>query len=103
MSLYNVIIISLFEIAGDFSFEQYANTEKLSSLGWGVTWYAVMIFFIIKALKQRNILFMNASWDGVSAVLETLAAMIILGETLRSTNEYIGLGLIIAGLYFMYK
>jgi multidrug transporter EmrE-like cation transporter len=103
MSLYNVILVSLFEIAGDFSFEQYANTEETSSLGWGLTWYGIMIFFLIKALKQRNILFVNASWDGVSAVLETLAAMLILGQTLNNTNEYIGLALIISGLTFMYK
>jgi len=40
-------------------------------------------------------------WDGVSAIVETLAAYFILGERLNTTSQYIGLGMIIVGLFML--
>jgi multidrug transporter EmrE-like cation transporter len=103
MSFYNVFLLSLAEIFGDFQLENYATTDNLVSLSNGILGYAGVVYILIKSLRQRNVLFVNASWDGMSAILETLAAMIFLGETLKTTSEYIGLVLIISGLFFLYK
>jgi multidrug transporter EmrE-like cation transporter len=43
----------------------------------------------------------NAAWDGVSALIETFAAYFILGERLADPNQYIGIGLIVFGLFFL--
>jgi multidrug transporter EmrE-like cation transporter len=40
-------------------------------------------------------------WDGVSAILETLAAYFILGERLNNTWQYVGLVLLIVGLFLV--
>jgi multidrug transporter EmrE-like cation transporter len=44
----------------------------------------------------------NAAWDGVSAIVETLAAIFILGQRMNSISEWIGLVLIISGLFFLH-
>jgi hypothetical protein len=40
-------------------------------------------------------------WDGVSALLEGLAAYLILGEKLNTRSQYMGLLLIIIGIFIL--
>jgi multidrug transporter EmrE-like cation transporter len=40
-------------------------------------------------------------WDGVSAILETAAAFFIFGERMNSWTQYLGLALIIAGIFIL--
>ena len=40
-------------------------------------------------------------WDGVSTLVESLAAMIFLGERLINPLEYFGLGMIIGGIILL--
>lgn len=102
MSFINIGLLSLVEIFGDFELEKFANTNNLYYLSTGVLGYAGVVFFLIKSLRQRNILFVNAAWDGVSAIIETLAAIFILGQRMNSMSEWVGLGLIISGLFFLH-
>jgi multidrug transporter EmrE-like cation transporter len=44
----------------------------------------------------------NAAWDGISALIESAAAFVILGERFSDPNQYIGLGLIVSGLFFLH-
>jgi hypothetical protein len=47
-------------------------------------------------------LLVNAVWDRLSALLETIAAMVILGEYFVDPwNMLVGIGLIILGLFFL--
>ena len=102
MSLYNVFLLSLVEIFGDFQLEKYANTNNLNNLSLGTLGYGGVVYFLIQSLRQRNILFVNAAWDGMSAIIETLAAIFILGQRMNSVNEWVGLILIISGLFFLH-
>jgi len=43
----------------------------------------------------------NAAWDGVSALIESIAAYVVFGERFSDPNQYIGLGLIVSGLFFL--
>ena len=43
----------------------------------------------------------NAGWDGMSAIIETMAAFIFLGERLDDPWKYFGILLIIMGLFFL--
>ena len=96
-----LILLSIFEIFGDFSLENYAHTSNLNSLFYGSSFYVGVVFFLIKSLKNSTILYVNGMWDGMSALLESLAAFIFLGERLNNINQYIGLILIIVGLFFL--
>jgi len=102
MSMLNIVLLSIIEIFGDFELEKYANTNNLQYLSSGLLGYAGVVYFLIRSLRERNILFVNAAWDGVSAIVETLAAIFILGQRMNSISEWIGLVLIISGLFFLH-
>ena len=43
----------------------------------------------------------NGAWDGMSAVIESLAAYIFLGEMFHNYLQYIGLCIIIVGIFLL--
>ena len=97
----NIILLGVSELYGDFSLQKYVNTNSKNSLIWGIIGYIGVVYFLIQALKEAPILYVNGMWDGVSAVLECSAAYGLLGQRLQHTKQYIGLILIIVGLFFM--
>jgi multidrug transporter EmrE-like cation transporter len=97
----NIVLLSLVEILGDFELKYYARTGTITHLYKGLIGYAMVVYFLIQSLKQYNILIVNGIWDGLSALLESSAAYILLGERLTHTINYIGLLFIIAGLVLL--
>ena len=100
-SLLLIILLSLTEIYGDFSLRFYAQTNKVEWLAHGITGYAGVVFFLIQALKSNNVLYVNGLWDGVSGLIESVAAYYILGDRLEKMSEYIGILFIIVGIMLM--
>lgn len=100
MSMLNLIGLTLTEIVGDFGFEKFADTNLWTGFAQGLIGYVGVIFFLIRSLKGANVMWVNGMWDGVSGVVESLAAFFILGERL-SHMQYVGLGLISLGLVFL--
>lgn len=101
MSIANIFIACLFEIFGDFQFKFFARQGQLSNFGGGLVGYAGVIYFLIAALKQGNVLWVNGVWDGLSGLLESVAAFVILGERFNFWYQYFGLAMIIVGLYIL--
>ena len=101
MSLYSVGLLSITEVFGDFALKKFANEGGLNFLAYGVLGYIGVIYFLIKSLQGSSVLMVNAAWDGFSAVIESLLAYIVLGERFSDPNQYIGIGLIISGLFFL--
>jgi multidrug transporter EmrE-like cation transporter len=97
----NIIFLSLSELYGDFSLQKYVNTDSKNSLFWGIVGYIGVIFFLIRALREAPILYVNGVWDGVSAIIVCGFAFVLLGQRLNHTKQYIGLILIIIGLFFI--
>jgi len=98
----NIILMSFAEVFGDFGYKTFARTGTSASFAQGSLGYAAIIYFLIKSLRQGNILYVNGMWDGVSAVIESVAAYLILGERLARPSEYAGLILIIAGIFLLH-
>lgn len=96
-----VIILSVVEIFADFQLRFYAQTNKLSYLGAGVAGYAGVVYFLIESLRHGNVLYINGLWDGISGLIESLAAYFILGDRLKSNQQYVGLLFVIAGITLM--
>ena len=96
-----IVILSVVEIYGDFSLRFYAQTNNLMWLGHGLAGYIGVIYFLIQSFKFKNVLYVNGMWDGVSGVVESIASYVILGDRLDKTSEYIGLLLIIIGVFLM--
>jgi multidrug transporter EmrE-like cation transporter len=97
--LWTIALASVIEFIGDANFKAYARTDNWMNLLAGIAVYGVMIYVIIRALKRSNVAYMNVGWDGISAVIETLLAVLILHETLSNGIQWMGLALIVSGIF----
>lgn len=102
MSLADVFMLSAAEIIGDFGFKEYARQGAVNAFAQGSIGYVGVIFFLIRSLRVGNVLYVNGMWDGVSAILETAAAYLILGERLNNKTQYLGLLAVIGGIFMLH-
>jgi multidrug transporter EmrE-like cation transporter len=101
MSFVEIVGLSLIEIVGDFALKQYANGGTIIHLIVGIFGYIGVVIMLIISLHDSTVLLVNAGWDGTSALLESLAAYLILGERFTDNTQYFGVGFIIVGLYLL--
>ena len=101
MSLVDITSLSLIEIIGDFALKKFANEGGIAYLATGITGYIGVIYFLIRSLQGSTVLMVNGAWDGMSAILEFIAAFIILGERFEHAGQYIGLVFIVVGLFLL--
>ena len=101
MTTLNVVWATIAEIFGDFGFKEFARQGTSKGFLQGSLGYVGVIFFLIQSLKGGNILFVNGMWDGVSGILESLAAYFILGERFNHPMQYVALGIISLGLFML--
>ena len=103
MSFSGLLVISIAEIFGDFSYKDFARHGKPLDFAKGSAGYLAVVYFLIKLLKSGNVLYVNGMWDGVSALLESIAAYLILGEKLNTPSQYFGLLFIIIGIFILHS
>lgn len=101
MSTFDISMACFAEIFGDFKFKDFARLGGWENFAQGLAGYAGVIYFLIRSLRVGNVIYVNGMWDGISAILETAAAYLILGERLNNTWQYVGLGLLIVGLFLV--
>jgi len=101
MSLPQIVLLSMSEIIGDFGFKRYANKGGIVSFSIGSIGYFGVICMLIVSLRGSTILMVNSSWDGISALLESIAAYVILGERFDDPWQYVGILFIITGLFLL--
>lgn len=102
MSSFNhVLTLSAVEIFADFQLRWYAQTSSLQYLWAGLAGYAGVVYFLIKSLRMDNVLYVNGLWDGLSGLIESLAAYYFLGDRLKSSQQYVGLVMVVAGVALM--
>lgn len=101
MSIPQILALSAIEIAGDFALKKFSNEGGIKNLSIGILGYIGVIYFLIMSLQGSSVLLVNAGWDGVSAIIETLSAYFILGERLESQIQYLGIVIIIIGLFMI--
>jgi multidrug transporter EmrE-like cation transporter len=103
MSTFNIILLCVSEIFGDFKLKDYARYGKSKDLLSGIFGYVFVIYFLIQSLTKGNILYINGMWDGISSILESVAACFILGEKFNYNYQYFGLFLIIVGVALIHS
>lgn len=101
MSIPLLIAISCIEIVGDFGLKTFANDGGLPYLGVGIIGYIGVISILIYSLQGSSILLVNGGWDAMSSIIESLAAYVFLGERFDHYMQYVGLLLIVVGMYFL--
>lgn len=101
MSYQELVPLILTEIIGDFGYKEFANKGGIQNFTVGTVGYIGVIYYLIRSLQGSQVLLINAAWDGLSALLESIAAIIILGERFDDPFKYLGIILIIIGLFFL--
>ena len=101
MSYQEIIPLILIEIVGDFGFKEFANKGGIINFTTGTIGYIGVVYYLIRSLQGSQVLLVNAAWDGLSALIESIAAIIILGERFDDPWKYFGIILIILGLFFL--
>jgi multidrug transporter EmrE-like cation transporter len=101
MSLRQIMALSTIEIIGDFALKEFANKGGLVPLSIGIGGYVGVVCMLIVALQGSTVLLVNGAWDGISTLIESMAAYIFLGERFHSVFQYIGLGFVIIGVYLL--
>jgi len=102
MSVFDISALSLAEIVGDFGFKSFARGGGVGAFTQGTAGYIAVIYFLIRSLRVGNVLYVNGMWDGVSAVLESVAAYFLFGERLTNPIQYVGLVVVIAGIFMLH-
>lgn len=101
MSLPEIVMLSMVEIIGDFGYKQFANQGGLVPFLTGTIGYVGTIIMLIMSLQNSSVLLVNGAWDGISGVMESVAAYVFLGERFEDTSQYIGLVFISIGLFLL--
>ena len=101
MSVPEIFALTLTEIAGDFSLKKYANDGGAMYLAMGILGYIGVLIMLIVSLRGSTVLLVNNAWDGMSSLFESIMAMIILGERFDTNEQYIGMIMIISGMYLL--
>lgn len=101
MSYVDLTSLILTEIVGDFGYKNFADEGGIKNFIVGSTGYMGVIYFLIRSLQGSQLLLVNAAWDGLSALMESIAAMIFLGERFEDPTKYVGIIFIIIGLFFL--
>jgi multidrug transporter EmrE-like cation transporter len=101
----NLLLLCLVEVYGDFKFKAYARSSDDASgvplFIQGCAGYMGVVYFLIRMLRLKDVIWVNAMWDGGSALIETLFAYFMYGERLKQPVNYAGLALILLGLFML--
>jgi len=101
MGFEDIVLLSVVEIFGDFNLRWYAQSNQFSYLVYGIFGYIGVIYYLVKSLRSDNVLYVNGMWDGVSGIVESMAAYLVLGDRLEKPMQYIGLLMVSAGIYLL--
>ena len=101
MSLSQIIGLSVVEIVGDVALKEYANGNGLLYLGIGIAGYIGVVTLLILSLQGSTILLVNNAWDGISSLIESVFAFVVLGERFENVYQYFGAVLIFLGLFLL--
>jgi multidrug transporter EmrE-like cation transporter len=97
----NVALVALSEIFANFNLRWFATGGGTPYLAQGLLGYGAVVYFLFQALRLENVLYVNALWDGLSAIFQSAAAMAILGDRLKTGQEYVGMLFVFAGVFLL--
>ncbi len=101
-SFWDILTLATVEVFADFHLKWY--TQDPSNLGYlwkGILGYVGVVYFLIRSLTGSTVLYVNGVWDGLSSLIESIAAYVILGDRLRNTTQYVGLLLTVVGIVLL--
>jgi multidrug transporter EmrE-like cation transporter len=101
MGVVDILALATVEVYGDFNLRWFAQSNSLHYLWRGIAGYIGVVYLLTRSLRSNNVLYVNGLWDGFSSIVESLAAYYYLGDRLKSTQQYVGLIMTVAGVALM--
>ena len=101
MAFEDILSLATVEIFGDFCFRWFAQTGTMDYFWGGIAGYIGVVYFLIRSFRHDNVLYVNGMWDGISGIIESLAAFVILGDRLHNPIQYVGLVLTVIGIVLL--
>jgi multidrug transporter EmrE-like cation transporter len=101
MSLPQIFALSCIEVIGNFGLKEFANRGGMLPLSVGIAGYVGVVGMLIVSLQDSSILMVNGAWDGMNTIIGSLAAYFILGERFDNYLQYVGLAVIVIGLFLL--
>jgi len=101
MSYTDIGLIVIAEIVGDFGYKKFAENGGMKNFAAGTIGYIGVVYALIRSLQGSQVLVVNAAWDGLSALVESIAAIVVLGEGFDEPLKYLGIVFIILGLFLL--
>jgi multidrug transporter EmrE-like cation transporter len=75
--------------------------QRQDCCGLGVLGYIGVIAALIWSFQSGNVLLVNGMWDGMSGIIESVLAYIILGDRLANPYQYFGLVMTVLGVFML--
>lgn len=95
-----ILVVAIFEAFGQSFLAWARKTNKIYWLFIGIACYSVVAYGLYMSYQYKGVGIVNALWSSLSIVLMVAIGHILFHERL-SRNEWIGIGLIIAGILFI--
>ena len=99
MTLLNIVCMSVAEIFGNRSIQNYAQTKKVRDLFLGLLGYLVVVYFLYRSFGEQNMMWVSAMWQGMIIVLGSAFAYFYIGERFTHPMQYIGVLLGLAAMF----
>jgi len=96
-----IILLSLAEFVGDANLKLYSRNKKIRNILFAIFGYIFVFKFLIEALKQKDLIITNGTWNAIQTIVETALAYWLLHERLTSWKQWAGLLLIVSGIFFL--
>jgi multidrug transporter EmrE-like cation transporter len=91
--------MSIAEIFGNRSIQNYSQSKKMRDLILGLLGYVVVIYFLYKSFGQGNMMWVSTMWQGMIIVLGSAFAYFYIGERFTHPLQYVG---VVLGLLAMF-
>ena len=92
-------IITMTELIGNLNLQTFVKTNVFFHFYAGIFLYIILALELAVGFQTMGLGWLNGAWDGTSTVVSVLVGR-AMGEQLTS-QQYLGLGLIISGLYLL--
>jgi multidrug transporter EmrE-like cation transporter len=90
MTILNVLIMTLAELFGHAHLKWFAENGKHHHLGLVVVAWLEVLFFLVKALSQKSMMWTCVMWEAMIVLGGAVSAWLIFGEKFTHWVQWLG-------------
>jgi multidrug transporter EmrE-like cation transporter len=90
MAMVNVVMMTVAELFGNAHLKWFAENGKHHHLGLGVVAWLAVLFFLVKALSQKSMMWTCIMWEAMIVVGGAISAWIVFGEKFTHWIQWLG-------------